>query len=349
MLLYLTSNKKCGLMDEAVRQMEMPVKKLVGKFSLKSFVTKDMRNYTTAKFFAVDYDSAEEALDDFTVALQSFQMMFSARIIVILSGCTEQADLLDRLISIGVVNVVTADTLQEATEEILEALSPDGMKKYLPHFNFEEPPARAVPQAPEEEAIVQYQLSAQNIRIAVAGSQRRSGATVTAFNLASWLQARGAEVAYVEANTNRHLQLLLQVYEAQPEGEHYALDGIDCYLTNELDKDYQFIIYDCGAFQTPPSVFREANIRLMCGSILPYEAPEYHRALTACAGPEVSRVALSVPKEFQEYCAAMFGDGILFAAASHDLFANRVNSHIYRPLVKGYIVGEAGARARRRL
>lgn len=45
----------------------------------------------------------------------------------------------------------------------------------------------------------------------------------------------------------------------------------------------------------------------------------------------------------------MFGDGILFAAASHDLFANRVNSHIYRPLVKGYIVGEAGARARRRL
>ena len=197
MLLYLTSNKKCGLMDEAVRQMEMPVKKLVGKFSLKSFVTKDMRNYTTAKFFAVDYDSAEEALDDFTVALQSFQMMFSARIIVILSGCTEQADLLDRLISIGVVNVVTADTLQEATEEILEALSPDGMKKYLPHFNFEEPPARAVPQAPEEEAIVQYQWSAQNIRIAVAGSQRRSGATVTAFNLASWLQARGAEVAYV--------------------------------------------------------------------------------------------------------------------------------------------------------
>ena len=53
MLLYLTSNKKCGLMDEAVRQMEMPVKKLVGKFSLKSFVTKDMRNYTTQKFFAV--------------------------------------------------------------------------------------------------------------------------------------------------------------------------------------------------------------------------------------------------------------------------------------------------------
>lgn len=42
--------------------------------------------------------------------------------------------------------------------------------------------------------------------------------TVTAFNLAAWLTARGAEVAYIEVNTNRHLQLLLNVYEAAPTG-----------------------------------------------------------------------------------------------------------------------------------
>lgn len=86
---------------------------------------------------------------------------------------------------------------------------------------------------------------------AFAGSQRRSGVTVTAFNLASWLAARGAEVAYIEVNQNRHLQLLLNIYEAAPDGEHYTIDGIDCYLTNEPDKVYQFIIYDCGVMQTP--------------------------------------------------------------------------------------------------
>lgn len=349
MLLYLTSNQKCGLVDEAARQKDLTVKKLIGKFSLKSFVTKDMRNYTTARYFVVDYDSAEEAMDDFTVALQSFQMMFSARIIVVLSGCPETSGLLDRLISVGVVNVLTADTTQEATDELLEALSPEGMKKHLPHFGFEEPSTPAVPVAPEEEAIIRYRWDAKNIRIAIAGSQRRSGVTVTAFNLASWLQVRGADVAYVEANTNRHLQLLLNVYEAQPEGEHYSIDGIDCYLTNEPDKEYQFIIYDCGSFQIPPSVFREADIRLMCGSILPYEAPEYHRALSACAGLELSKTALSIPQEFQEYCGAMFGSDLLFASASHDLFANNVNTHIYRPLVQGYIAGEADMRAHRRL
>lgn len=63
---------------------------------------------------------------------------------------------------------------------------------------------------------------------------------LTAFNLASWLAARGAEVAYIEVNQNRHLQLLLNIYEAAPDGEHYTIDGIDCYLTNEPDKAYQF-------------------------------------------------------------------------------------------------------------
>ena len=46
-------------------------------------------------------------------------------------------------------------------------------------------------------------------------------------------------MAYIEVNQNRHLQLLLNIYEAAPDGEHYTIDGIDCYLTNEPDKAYQ--------------------------------------------------------------------------------------------------------------
>lgn len=50
MLLYLTSNQKSNLIDPAVRSMTLPAKKLVGRFSLKSFVTKDMRNYANRVF-----------------------------------------------------------------------------------------------------------------------------------------------------------------------------------------------------------------------------------------------------------------------------------------------------------
>ena len=45
-------------------------------------------------------------------------------------------------------------------------------------------------------------------------------------------------------------------------------------------------------------------------------------------------------KEIQEYCMELFGENVQIAAASHDLFAKRVNGQIYRPLVEKYIAGE---------
>ena len=145
MLLYLTSNQKSNLIDPAVRNMTLPAKKLVGRFSLKSFVTKDMRNYANAKFFVVDAACIEESGNDFTLALQSFQMMFSARIIVILSGCEDVNGEVQRLLSIGVVNLVTGETMEDALDELTEALSEDGMQRYVvkaPSMNSQFPATR---------------------------------------------------------------------------------------------------------------------------------------------------------------------------------------------------------------
>ena len=141
MLLYLTSNQKSNLIDPAVRNMTLPAKKLVGRFSLKSFVTKDMRNYANAKFFVVDAACIEESGNDFTLALQSFQMMFSARIIVILSGYEDVNGEVQRLLSIGVVNLVTGETMEDALDELTEALSEDGMQRYVVKAPVYEQPA----------------------------------------------------------------------------------------------------------------------------------------------------------------------------------------------------------------
>lgn len=42
----------------------------------------------------------------------------------------------------------------------------------------------------------------------------------------------------------------------------------------------------------------------------------------------------------EAYCMELFGENVQIAAASHDLFAKRVNGQIYRPLVEKYIAGE---------
>lgn len=335
MLLYLTGNDKSDLIDAVAKEKELTVKKLVGKFSMRNFVTRDMRNYATAKYFVVDFSCTEESLDDFIVALQSFQMMFSSRVIVILSDCENAEGAIERLTSIGIVNLVTADTLNAVSEELAECLSEEGMQKYVAPPVSSEPAQTENPA--EQERVEQYRWNAKNIKIAVAGTQRRSGVTVTAFNMAEWLSNRGAEVCYVEMNTNRHLQLLMTVFDAQKDGEHYAIDGIDCYLTNELDRDYNFILYDCGELHALPTVFKEADIRLLCGSVLPYEAPKFHKAVAACGGLPITKIGLCVPQELQDYCVSLFGEEIQIAEASHDLFANSVNGGIYRSLVTAYI------------
>ena len=107
-------------------------------------------------------------------------------------------------------------------------------------------------------------------------------------------------------------------------------------LTNKTPS----IIYDCGVMQTPTSIFRDADHRLLCGSVLPYEIPVFHKALSECGSLEVRPVAICVPQEIQEYCMELFGENVQIAAASHDLFAKRVNGQIYRPLVEKYIAGE---------
>ena len=336
MLLYLSSNGKSGLTD-FMEVQELVIKKLIGRFSLKQFVTKDLRNYAGCKFFLLDVSCIEEQLDDFIIALQSCQMMFDARIIPVLSGMEIIDCYVVKLVDIGVTDIVTADSMDGIREELTECLSEDGMQKYKRSSeSFLQDTIHKEALKPKE--IVKYKWDARNVKIAIAGTQRRSGVTVTAFNLAAWLIARGASACYVEANTNRHLNWIVNIYDVEKDGEAYPVGGIDCYYTNEINKDYCFIIYDCGEINELPTLFKEAGIRLLSGSILPHEAKDYQHVLNACKGMETYKMGLCVPKPLQEFCRESLSENILIADASHDLFENNINGHIYLPIIKRFII-----------
>ena len=335
MLLYLTSSGKSSLVDAAANKMELNVKKLIGKFNLKSIVAKDMRNYTAAKFFVVDASCCEETPEEFCVALQSFQMMFNIRIIVILSGCTDENGYLSRLLDCGITNIVTADTPDAVTDELMECLSENGMQRYIRQYSFVEEEI-SVPSSPEKvlkEEIHIYEWNTKNVKIAVAGAQHRCGTTVTAFNMAYWLSARGADVAFVEMNTNRHLHFILNVYEAVKEKKHYTIDGVDFYLTDELDRNYSIIIYDCGVLDALPPIFRDADKRLLCGSALPYELAAFSKAVSLCGNLPVEKIGVCVPDEMKDYCFSVFGEDVHLAETSHSLFSAHVNGEIYMGIV----------------
>lgn len=336
LLLYLSSNEKSGLIG-LLEGQEIVVKKLIGRFSLKQFVAKDLRNYAGCKFFVLDIFCIEEQLDDFIVALRSFQMMFGARIVPILSGLENIDVYINRLVDINVTDIITADSLDGIKDELSECLTECGMQKYIHSGDVEDNIILKIPKGTEP---VRYNWNARNVKVAVAGTQRRSGVTVTAFNLAAWLIARGATACYVEANTNRHLNWIVNIYDAEKNGETYIMGGIDCYFIDEMDKDYNFIIYDCGEIKEPHKVFKEADIRLLSGSILPHEAKDYLQVLNACKDMDIHKMGLCVPKPLQEFCRESLSGDILIAEASHDLFENSINGHIYMPMVERFIINE---------
>lgn len=336
MLLYLSSNGKSGLTD-FLEVHNLVVKKLVGRFSLKQFVTKDLRNYTGCKFFLLDVSSIEEQIEDFIVAIQSTQIMMDVRIIPILSDTENTPAYIDRLVEIGVTDIITADSLEGVRDELTECVSLNGMQRYKQTVeSFTD--AAAFPETQKHKEIIKYSWNARNVKITIAGTQRRSGVTVTAFNLASWLVARGASVCYVEVNSLQHLNWIVNIYDAEKDGEAYPVGNIDCYFTNDLDNDYNFIIYDCGEIKEPTMIFREADVRLLCGSILPHEAKEYLQVLNACKDMDIYKMGLCVPKPLQEFCRKSLSNDILIAETSHDLFENNINGHIYLPMIRRFTV-----------
>jgi hypothetical protein len=338
-LLYLSSDEKSGIADFVEEDLQFVLKKLVGKFSLKLFVSKDMRNYTGCMFFLVDANCVEEQLEDFIVAVQSLQMMSDARIIVILSGMNEMEHYIEKLLEIDVMDIITADSANGVRDELSECLSPDGMQRYrLPRKSTrqQEPATDFDEKSSEGEVITKYNWNCKNVKIAIAGTQRRSGVTVTAFNMVAWLIARGATACYVEANTHHHLSWIINVYDAPKNGEGYSVGGIDCYFTDEFGRGYNFVIYDCGEIKEPSSIFREAEARLLCGSILPQEIQSFASVSQACKDYEVFKMGLCVPFPLQEFCRSSLGEDILIAKPSHDLFENNINEEIYMPMVEKY-------------
>ena len=339
MLLYLTSNEKVNLLDAVATDQKM--KKLVGRFSFNQFVIKDMRNFSICKFLVVDMDALEEKMPDFIKAVQSYRMMYDARIIVILSGNENAENYIPQLLSERITNIVIGDNADQVRKEIEECLSAEGMTKYLPkQYEDENEETEAV--EPLERAKLKvtpkYEWSCKNKVIAIGGVSKRCGVTMTAMNLVTWLVARGATACYLDDSRKQQFIHLLNVISMEKKGEGYTLEGVDYYATDEILGNYNFIVVDCGELDIIPLRFQEADIRILCGGLQPYEVSAYYNMVKKLKSRlEFIKVGTYIMDGFEEYSKEVLGDELIFAETSNDLFAIDKNEQIYYPILKEYM------------
>lgn len=335
MILYLTSEARVNLLD--FLEQEFPIKKLTGSFSLLSFVVKDMRNFSHAHFVVLDRMAISETDEDLIQALLSYQTIYGMRIVVIAEGLPAGSPLVQHLIQIGIFDIATASEIMQLQNELRQCFSEDGMQRFKPTVEIVEAVHEMKFQHFPEQT--KYQFSCTNLRVAVAGSDRRVGTTITAMNLVCWINAHGGTACYVQANSNNHLAHIIHLFEPEKTGNAYRLRDNDLYMIKDLNRNYNVIVMDCGVLgERIQEDFSLADIRLLCGSAMPYELPRFYRALERCKNLSVQSLGLFVPQDLKPYMLETIDPYIVFGDSSHYLFDSLANNSLYMTLLKSHII-----------
>ena len=193
MILYLSSIEHTNLLDFLWEQEkeELPIKKLVGKFSLKQFVLYDMRNFAHVTELILDRIAFDDSDEEVAEAIEEFLMMYQVRITLIYEGLKQEDVLFQLLLEKGVRNFVCDTKIQAIKEELKECFREEGMTRYQIKKRIEE-----IQENNEKRRT--YTFACETVRIALFSSQTRMGVTTTAVSLCIWLESVGATVCYVE-------------------------------------------------------------------------------------------------------------------------------------------------------
>lgn len=335
MILYLTNEAHVNLLD--FLEQELPIKKLNGTFSLLSFVVKDMRNFSHAQFIVLDRMAISESDEGLIQALLSYQTIYGMRVVIIAEGLPAGSPLIQQLVQIRIFEIVTASEIEQLQDELRQCFSEDGMQRFKPTSIIKVAEERESSQLLSEQT--KYTFACTNLRIAVAGSDRRIGTTTTAMNLVCWINAHGGTACYVEANANNHLAHIIHLFEPEKTGNAYILEGNELYMTGDLNRNYNVIVMDCGVLgERIQESFLAADIRLLCGSAMPYELSRFYRALERCKNLSVQSLGLFVPQDLKPYMLETIDPYIVFGDSSHYLFDSLTNSSLYMTLLKSHII-----------
>jgi len=272
MVLYLSRNENANLLDRIANEKSLHVRKMSGNFGLSEFIVRDMRKFASCRYFCVERLAIAEKDSDFLEALQSFQMMYSARIIVINESMSEVDSLVRGLVQIGVTDIVTAPDMTEKQGQLAECLSAEGMLRYKSNTakvkeTEEEQETLAQSIVLKEMEDEQYRFDCLNINIGVTGATRRVGTTTIAMGLANFIQNHGGTACYVALNLNRHLDSIANAYNFDTEEDFYTYNAIDFYEGMLPKHDYNFIISDFGEVKREAvKKYKESDIHLLCGA-----------------------------------------------------------------------------------
>jgi hypothetical protein len=357
MVLYLARNESVNLLDKAASDNSLHIRKLSGNFNLTEFVAKDMRRYAGSKFFCVDRLAITEKDNEFLGALESLQMMYSMRIIVIYETAQhmEHLNSLTRgLVNIGVYDIVTATDTDEKQEQIYECFSETGMLKHKPKakksrdydddYDEDEPEEEKETLAQslilKEMEDEQYRFDCLNVKIGIIGATRRVGATTLALGLANFIKNHGGTSCYVALNAHGHLESIATAQGFDTEEDYFTFNTIDFYEGMMPKHDYNFVVMDFGDMKREAvRKYKESEIHLLCGASQErFEVVEFAEALKQIKSVQPQIITYTPNPEYAKFFNSSVTDSPIIVKPVKKMPDFKTNGIVFKGIVfKGIV------------
>ena len=166
----------------------------------------------------------------------------------------------------GIKNFIFAWTQGEQKEELEQCLN-GFMEATMDIFMQEEQ------EKEEKEEVNKQELDSRRICIGIAGSMHRMGTTTQAIQIVKFLSFHGKKACYIEMNDTDYVKNIKEWFDCDEADEwlgkvtfeHVDLFYKESMLPEVLEEDYDYFIYDYGAYDDPSfnrTSFLEKDIRI---------------------------------------------------------------------------------------
>jgi hypothetical protein len=325
---------------------------VVSDFSLKDFVTRELRRYSHIQAFIFDREAFGDD-EDFIEGIKMMTYFTEKRIVVILGDEQGADDTISALVSSGVLNIVTTMEYPVVRDEISECLSAEGMSRYKAGRLSQLPQQETTAPIKEEQYFRKYSFSEKGRKIAVCASSERLDTATTALNLACYVAAHGGEACYVEDNDSGRLAALLSIYEAEEKllytgGKSYTFSDISltCYDREaaagmsawSVEEDYNIIVCDGGTVKRGgfSDTLIGADVRVMVVGTHPWDIEDAGKAADAMSTLPYTPLYLGGEPDMVDMAKDICGDGHMLPHSSL-LFNGESGARVFESLLSKYI------------
>lgn len=252
---YVSANVRANLEEILSERKIYQVARFINTYDVEIFFREQLKNLKGVNFLIFDLSAFPSSSEDEIIkVLKLIREFYECRIIIIAEGHKQGDVILSQVFNLGIYNIITATNDIEFEEQLKKTLTIEGMTFGSSlKYHIDEP----IQQGGKNTIIKENYIKVKQLMsIGIASTEKHSGATSLALNLAKYiLTFDNTTCCYIENNSHEHIKELQNLKDCLYLQDKKMLNynGLDLFLkpTNiaEIQKyDYSFYIYDFGNF-----------------------------------------------------------------------------------------------------